>query len=918
MDKLQESVKGHEDIVRNMHTLGFEPHWADGFSDDGFIVFRGINDNHEFGLDGWEAVNDFVEDVYKAVDEFTLEDLTARANGDYSVIEHGVLDDNIVKAAIDNYNAIVSAKENNEKFKEDNIAHKEEKLSAKEQMQKILEKGVKTVMDSQGFADWCEKQGRLFYNRYSLKNAFLTYLQKPDASYVCGYEKWKDFGRQVKKGAQGIKVYAPAFAKEYGAKGSLFAHIRKQCADQLAKDNSLEYASYRLGQSKLEFIMYKNGKLFDAKNNGKVVQSSLTNEQMRKFLDQYVIGKVPTYYNAVTVFDVKDTTTEVDYLWVAKDRAKKSEMVLDDNGQPITDKRGNVKIVNSEERKARFDVDLDMRVVEQDPSKMEILYDVLKKVSENRGVPFEEVMKDSDETLKGGANGYYKLPTEQNPHGMITICSDMTPTQKVRTSMHEMAHADMHQDVFKLATEMGITNKDITRQMKEVQAEAVAYMSASAFGIETDHKSFAYIASWSDGRELQALQKSMDVIYKESQKLLKDIEKELDNRGLTMGLNVKNITPLSQDEKEPIIADNKEFLLNALRDNDAIQKEALEELKTSDEVVGGIIKEQILTTQKIEKQLSEMNEKIEKLQSADSRQEQVALQYQLRAAVARITALQARVGELSTERINTLREAQAQGLVKNNLKELYNTDPKKAVAVMKKEIPDMASLNASDLKYLATSKFVKSEYGRLVGIDNEQFAKMAMSQLEHLKKVASKTNIAVEVNSCEQWGDKPIFESGTVLHPKEANRIVANAEKQIREFKEKAEKEGDYYPYSKCDISVYSFADKGLSALVSRIDIGDGGQKDFVDFLDQSIKRGKERMEIVENFKASQKERPKDKMILPVRADVMELSSPRVRQERESRTYSMDQWKNAMDRTSDNLNENTHGQSKEVEQEREE
>ncbi|MDX2007111.1 MAG: ArdC family protein [Meiothermus sp.] len=51
------------------------------------------------------------------------------------------------------------------------------------------------------------------FNRYSLHNQLLIALQKPDATQVAGYQVWKDMGRQVRRGEQGIRILAPLFRK---------------------------------------------------------------------------------------------------------------------------------------------------------------------------------------------------------------------------------------------------------------------------------------------------------------------------------------------------------------------------------------------------------------------------------------------------------------------------------------------------------------------------------------------------------------------------------------------------------------------------------------------------------------------------------------------------------------------------------
>ena len=71
-----------------------------------------------------------------------------------------------------------------------------------------LEQGVEKVFQSNEYKNWlkfCSK----FYN-YSLNNQLLIYLQKPKASMVAGFTKWKSLGRKVEKGEKGIMIISPA------------------------------------------------------------------------------------------------------------------------------------------------------------------------------------------------------------------------------------------------------------------------------------------------------------------------------------------------------------------------------------------------------------------------------------------------------------------------------------------------------------------------------------------------------------------------------------------------------------------------------------------------------------------------------------------------------------------------------------
>jgi len=52
---------------------------------------------------------------------------------------------------------------------------------------------------------------------YSAKNKLLIMLQKPDASYVASYTRWKQLDRQVAKGSKAIYIYGPVTRKEQDA-----------------------------------------------------------------------------------------------------------------------------------------------------------------------------------------------------------------------------------------------------------------------------------------------------------------------------------------------------------------------------------------------------------------------------------------------------------------------------------------------------------------------------------------------------------------------------------------------------------------------------------------------------------------------------------------------------------------------------
>lgn len=77
---------------------------------------------------------------------------------------------------------------------------------------KSLETGVENLFTSEKYADYLKTMAK--FHRYSFNNTLLIAMQRPDATLVTGYNKWKSMGRQVKKGEKGITIIAPVPMKQ--------------------------------------------------------------------------------------------------------------------------------------------------------------------------------------------------------------------------------------------------------------------------------------------------------------------------------------------------------------------------------------------------------------------------------------------------------------------------------------------------------------------------------------------------------------------------------------------------------------------------------------------------------------------------------------------------------------------------------
>ena len=113
------------------------------------------------------------------------------------------------------------------------------------------------------------------------------------------------------------------------------------------------------------------------------------------------------------------------------------------------------------------------------------------------------------EQITNGANGYFSL-TE-----------GVSELQAVKTAIHEIAHAKLH-DV-DLNAPLEEQNR-VDRRSREVQAESVAYTVCQHFGLDTSDYSFGYVAGWSSGKEMTELKASLETIQATAKELITEIE----------------------------------------------------------------------------------------------------------------------------------------------------------------------------------------------------------------------------------------------------------------------------------------------------------------------------------------------------------------------------------------------------------
>lgn len=141
--------------------------------------------------------------------------------------------------------------------------------------------------------------------------------------------------------------------------------------------------------------------------------------------------------------------------------------------------------------------------------------------------------------IEGNAKGYYSHVDKE-----ICVRADMGESQTIKTMIHEVAHAMLHD-----SDQMKQRGEEKDQLTKETEAESIAFTVCSALGIDTSDYSFPYVASWASGKELKELKDSMDTIRLTAANFLEKLETAVAER------SVERMTAMEYAEK--LIADKE-------------------------------------------------------------------------------------------------------------------------------------------------------------------------------------------------------------------------------------------------------------------------------------------------------------------------------------------------------------------------
>ena len=159
------------------------------------------------------------------------------------------------------------------------------------------------------------------------------------------------------------------------------------------------------------------------------------------------------------------------------------------------------------------------------------------------------------EKIESGAKGYYSQ-TEKR----IAINEGMSELQNLKTLIHEIAHAKLHDIDLNAPAKEQADRPD--RRTREVQAESIAYAVCQHYGLDTSDYSFAYVAKWSSGRELSELKASLKTIRDTAAGLIADIDKNFaeltKDKEQTQAQETQAEEPTPEEKTEPTAEQTQE------------------------------------------------------------------------------------------------------------------------------------------------------------------------------------------------------------------------------------------------------------------------------------------------------------------------------------------------------------------------
>lgn len=397
-----------------------------------------------------------------------------------------------------------------------------------------IEEGIWNVFTSGKYQQYLQTMSQ--FHRYSFNNTMLIFLQKPDATRVAGFNKWKDtFKRNVKKGEKGIKIIAPATYKKT---------IRNEKLDPDTRAPLLDENGQAIIEEKEVVIpRFRIATVFDV---------SQTEGKPLPELAVAIKGDVKQYEAFLEALE-RSSPVPVSY----EKMPSSCDGVFREGEQSIGIREGmsEVQTVDALVHEiTHAKLHNDVFPAQDDPSEYE--------KAEFNGLPCLFTKKQVDEKALPG--GLFKYDIRSNhDHVFHSIEKKVTSHRAgsiITAKPIELSGTGVHiigEDEQLVLRDGSSTVKEFyhehkkDRHTQEVEAESVAYSVCQYYGIETGENSFGYLASWSSGKDVSELKDSLTTINATASSLITDIDKNFrevcKERGIDPKEVIKDPVPLPLD-----------------------------------------------------------------------------------------------------------------------------------------------------------------------------------------------------------------------------------------------------------------------------------------------------------------------------------------------------------------------------------
>ena len=379
-----------------------------------------------------------------------------------------------------------------------------DKPTNRERLQEItagIEQGIKELFESEKYMRYLSVMSK--FHRYSVNNTMLIYMQRPDATLVAGFQKWKNqFERHVKKGEHGITIIAPTPYKK---------KIEEMKRDPDTQAPILDADGKAVMEEKeIETPLFRPVKVFDV---------SQTDGKPLPELASSLSGTVP-HYEAFLEALRRSAPVPIEF----EPMAANMDGYFSSAQQRIAIREGMSEVQT-----------VSAAVHETAHSK---LHDPKKHEAE----PTWKIVMVSE----GGTKKDYRLDFATEVEAEQAAAED------------GWRYVDENQFEWRLEVEEDLTamkQAAKNRNTEEVEAESISYAVCQYFGIETGENSFGYIAGWSQDKELKELRASLETINKTSCELITDIERNYKEickeRGIDLTAAPEQAPQRAAEEKTP-------------------------------------------------------------------------------------------------------------------------------------------------------------------------------------------------------------------------------------------------------------------------------------------------------------------------------------------------------------------------------